>query len=1227
MPRDALIPADGYQLQRVSACPHPFDGRRLDYTVPAGLTIAEIVEIIQPDPLLREHGVAFIGEYAIARTDWHRVRPKPGALLSLRLLPSGGGAGTWRIVALVAISIIAIVSTVLTAGALGPAWGAFYAGMAGAFVGAAITVGGTLLVNTYLPAPVPEISRNQGKDAPSYAITGQRNQSQNWNKVPFLLGRFKLTPPYAAMPYREIVGGVIFWRTLFAFSHGPIAIESMSIGDTALSAFRDVEWQFKRGYWSMPNLGGWAAGGAFPSAPAFGDTYTCTAAGSTGGATYKVGETITFNALFSPTSADAWDRDQGKAFALFPNDVHEEPLNLAVKHATPQVRTSQIDGDELGIEIVFERGIVHLENMPAGKKKDTSISLRIDQSPAGANAWTTVLVKSITGRQTTPLYWGYVWKPANFSTANANKDWDVRITRLSGFSDEERNFGNFSWISLRTLTYGDPAPVPGVAMLAMRIRSSEQLQGVLDTFNVVARTIARDWDASISHWVWRPTSSPAALFRHVLQHPTRERPAADAQIDLVRLQYWDSVTRPAKREFNGVIEAKGSLYDVLVKLGRVGRAMPTLRDLQFSVMIDEPKTAPVRMFTPRNSSSYDGEMSHVATPNAYRIGYVDQAQDWRTDEVLVYDDGYDASNAVRIDKVEWPGIISRDQAWREGRFHLAQQRLRREIHRINVDFEHLACERGDLVALQHDVITVGLASARIAARTETDDGVVADVTLDNAVTMQSGKLYGLRVRRVVSGAMRTDLYRINTVPGSSPRLFLTNSVLLADAPAVGDLAGFGIYDRETLRVLVRDIEPQQDLSAKLTLIAEAPGIHIAEQGPIPPYDPVATLPATLPAPLVLGIVSDARVMLVTPSRMLIDRVIFSLQPIAFNAVQTHVLYRLHGTDSGWQTATVQEETSSAVAIVGLQSGETYDFRLQYWEVNHFASPITAINSYYVIGRVGPPDDLQNMSLAIVGGQALLRWDLAADLDVQFGGWIMFRHSPDMAATLWPNSTSLARAVTGDQTHVFLPLKPGTYFARVYDADGRPSEGFDAISTKQASVLDFSPVDEVIEDPTFTGTKTMCSLVSGGLMLDAEDFDSIPDIDAEPSWDISGGISSTGIYEFAAGIDMGAVTRARITSHMLLEAINEHDYWDAKIGEIDTWPDVDGTLGASVDAAVYGKLTDDNPAGTPTWGPFIRVDSAEINARAIGELECRLSTDDRSFNLWLTELRVAAEEVV
>ena len=288
-------------------------------------------------------------------------------------------------------------------------------------------------------------------------------------------------------------------------------------------------------------------------------------------------------------------------------------------------------------------------------------------------------------------------------------------------------------------------------------------------------------------------------------------------------------------------------------------------------------------------------------------------------------------------------------------------------------------------------------------------------------------------------------------------------------------------------------------------------------------------------------------MIVTPSRELIDRVFFELQPISIGGASLYVLYRISATNAGWQVATIQEETTASVAIVGLPSGETYDFQLRYTHPNYLSSPATTVTSHYVAGRTTAPAVLRNLSLAIVGGQALLMWALPAEIDVQYGGWVMFRHSPDMDATLWPNSTSLAQAVVGEQTHVYMPLKPGTYFARTYDADGRASTDFASVSTKQASLLAFSPVGGIVEDPLFTGAKTNCKLVSDYLTLTADTFDTVPDVSLLASWGVSGGSAEAGQYNFAVGMDLGSVKRCRVTSHVNVEAINENDYWDAKIG--------------------------------------------------------------------------------
>jgi hypothetical protein len=1026
------------------------------------------------------------------------------------------------------------------------------------------------------------------------------------------------------VPYREIVGGDIYWRALFAISHGPVAIEEIRIGETLLDAFSGVETEFRRGYWSLTDRGAWdPQTAAYPANPAFADTWTASQAGSVGGVAYAAGETITYNGLASAASADGWDRDQGRPFRLYPSDVYEE--GLAVTIETSAVRTTQTNADEIAVELTFPRGLCHIQNDPPGKRSDRTVQIRIQQSPAGAGTWTTVATKTVTGRQLTPLFVGHRWKPADSGTADPGGQYDVRVVNLSGSHDEERNFGNFSWIALRTITTQSPVPVGGIAMLAVRILSSGQLQGVLDELRVTAQTIARDYDTVSGTWDWRPTSQPAALCRHVLQHPARQRPAADAAIDLARLAEWDAITRPKGRTYNGVVEAKSSLWSALVDICRVGRATPSLRDLIFSVVIDEPKTAPVRLFTPRNSWGYEGEIAHGPIPHAYRIGYLDADRDWHADEVVVYDDGQSAATATRIERVEWPGITSRAQAWKEGRYHLAQQRLRREVHRIVVDFEHLACERGDLVALQHDVIAVGLASARIAAVAD-DGSVVTAVTLDSPVTMADGTGYGLRVRRVVGASQVTALYRVATEAGAQATLALADTPALADAPAVGDLCAFGEYDRETLRVLVRDIEPRGDLTARLTLIAEGAGVHTAAQGTIPAYDPKATAVVAIPVPVVTDVNSDTAVMLVTASRTLIERVVFSLAPIAISGAAMHVLFRPSGTTAPWAQATVQEETPTSVAIVGVTSGEVYDFRLQRTHPDYLASPATTVSNHLVVGRAADPATLQNLTLAAVGGQALLRWDLPLDLDVQYGGWIVFRHAPASSGATWANSTSLGRAVNGDQTHVYLPLKGGTYLARAYDSLGNMSP-VASIATKQASVLAFSAVDELVEDPTFAGSHDGTEVLGSMLQLLSGNFDTVANTDELVDWDTGGlGIVSEGAYAFSAGLDFGTVRNVRLTGHIAMTIVNALDLIDERTTPIDDWPDIDGTEGAVCEAAIWAQTTDDDPHLSPVWGPWMRIDAAEVTCRAVGNVQCRLTTTDPTFNIQISELRLKAEAV-
>jgi hypothetical protein len=110
-----------------------------------------------------------------------------------------------------------------------------------------------------------------------------------------------------------------------------------------------------------------------------------------------------------------------------------------------------------------------------------------------------------------------------------------------------------------------------------------------------------------------------------------------------------------------------------------------------------------------------------------------------------------------------------------------------------------------------------------------------------------------------------------------------------------------------------------------------------------------------------------------------------------------------------------------------------------------------------------------------------------------------------------------------------------------------------------------------------------------------------------------------------------VKKCRITSHVKVEAINVNDYWDSKIGNIDTWQDIDGTVGAVVDAQCWGKYDTVAYNTYANWFeaplPLKRIEALEAEVRSIGALHLRLTCADPSFNLKVTELRLKADERV
>jgi hypothetical protein len=320
-------------------------------------------------------------------------------------------------------------------------------------------------------------------------------------------------------------------------------------------------------------------------------------------------------------------------------------------------------------------------------------------------------------------------------------------------------------------------------------------------------------------------------------------------------------------------------------------------------------------------------------------------------------------------------------------------------------------------------------------------------------------------------------------------------------------------------------------------------------------------------------------------------------------------------------------TGTSISIDDVAAG-VYDFRVKTRNTLGVSSEYSTSLGLTVYGLGAPPAALAGLGIQPLGNQAVLAWDQSADLDVREGGKIEFRHSPALTGVTWANSTQIREAVSGQQSYANVPLKAGTYVVRPVDSSGIAGPET-SVTTKQASVNGFTALSgsPVTEETAFSGTKT--NTVGGGSVLKLANsllWDDIADLDAlGTTIDETGGISASGSYTFTNAYDFGAVTRARLTSKISASITSILSNIDDIAALIDDWDSFDGNQdGGQADAWVEYRQTDDNPGGSPVWTSWQRLDTAEVECRAV-QFRAQLRSYDTAYNIEITTLQVAAEQ--
>lgn len=765
---------------RIIAQPYLDGGRRLDAVAPAGSTIFEIVAIAipgVPEPLF-PHVRVTIGETVIPREMWMRVRPKPTTIVIVRVAP--GNRGALRAALSIAVGVAALAlgqvyAAPLAASAFGTALG-LSSTVAGGIITGTTLLAGTFLINSLVPLRQDQAQGAGIAQSPTYSIQGFRNVANPDGVVPCVMGKVRFAPPYAALPYTEVSNGETYIRALFLVGYGPVVIRDIKLGDTPIENFKEVEVEVREG---LPG-----------DAPV----------------------------------------------TLYPTQVLEERLSIDLNQAYvgtygPHTRFTASDAEDVSIDIAFANGLFWMHTVVSGSTSTTTplpltVTIRIRMRLNGVGAWTTVADWAITAFTQKPYSASYRW------TLPARGRYEIEVTRLTGDLDELNAFQQNDqyvsvslWSAIRSfrpeypLNFNHP-----LALIAIRARGSKQLNGVIDNLNCEASRVCLDWDGA--DWVEQETQNPAALLRYGMQGPMIAYPLEDDEVDLDGLADFHGFCVTKGLKYNRAHDFEQSVFDAWSDIAAAGRASPRDDGERWGVVIDRVQTIVMQHITARNSWGFSGSRDYVRFPDAFRVKFYDETNLYKMAERVVSWPGF-VGEPVVTESIELPGVTDPDAVWIEARRRMYELIHRRDVYFATMDFEGASARRGDLIQFNHDVLVRTQRSARVRAVNGTA------VALDELVTMETGKTYAIRFRKLPSseGDDLSVLRSVTTVAGDQDTVFVTGSGVL---PNVGDLLMFGESGSVTKEMIVREVEGAEDLARRFTLVDHAPQIETLADAEVPP---------------------------------------------------------------------------------------------------------------------------------------------------------------------------------------------------------------------------------------------------------------------------------------------------------------------------------------------------------------------------------------------------------
>lgn len=787
-------------------------------------TIRELFEL-QNTQLDIENCVIILNDKEISNYD---IIPFENDTLIIKLLPQG--EKFWDVTV---GAFSGAISGAMTGGFLtgGNIFGIIGGGIIGAFVG------GYNAWNLY--------DSTQAID-PTFSMEGKENTGEQYAIVPVVYGTTKMTPSFGGNDFTTTVGegedADIYLHQLYVLGYQPTILEELYIKNSlAVERVRSTFTATTTGNTATASgeFSGVTAGmrvliesasnyGEYTVVTATEDSITLdqTLSNST--------ENITFSYLSNTgiySDLEIEFRYDGTMPNNYPYQVTQASLNQVCLYNSPIIYTTSASVKEAYINFGFLSGLVKINN--SNKMKETSVEYKVEYRKMGTNDWEFTGTYKTTGK-TREAYREEVH--ITFPTIDT---YDIRVTRLTTDNIGSDTTDVLTLVSVRTYKLDSEgnkiAPIrsdiaENLVIMALKIKSTEQLSGTLTNLQTVVTRWVKDYDASIGatnpedNWVVRESHNPASMYIDALTNPLLSQypiPFDDLHFNFAELTDFYEWCAGGNNDINpdgstgieytcnGLLSEETTLHEELKNILNVARAQFALIDGRYTVIHDIPRDTPVQMFTARNmlADSFSATRNYEEIPDSIEVTFVDKEATYTTNTIQIPN-----ATEIKANPITLAYVDNYTQAFALGKYTYNSSLLQDRVFVFTVYLDALVATRGDRILVQHDASLIGLTTGRVKSTTVAG-GLITSIVVDEICSMETGTDYGIVIRTENS----INRYKLSSYDGDTTTLILNESVPEEEILA-GDLFSFGVAEAEVTDCLITDITYDDKINARITAV-------------------------------------------------------------------------------------------------------------------------------------------------------------------------------------------------------------------------------------------------------------------------------------------------------------------------------------------------------------------------------------------------------------------------